>query len=83
VRHHFRWTQKLDEHFIYWYADRPMFISSLTVDVRETMREQYREVWVQAHLGGVDSLMLDAAEGYLSLRLNRWVVQGHGVTAIW
>ncbi|MCX2951009.1 hypothetical protein [Lentzea sp. NEAU-D7] len=83
VRHHFRWTQKLDEHFIYWYADRPMFISSLTVDVRETMRKQYREVWVQAHLGGVDSLMLDADEGYLSLRLNRWVVQGHGVTAIW
>jgi hypothetical protein len=83
VRQHFRWTQKLDEPFIYWYADRPMFVSSLTVDVREVKRDRQGGVWVQAHLAGVDSLMLDATEGYLSLRLNRWVVQGHGVTAVW
>lgn len=38
---------------------------------------------MQAFLGGVDSLMLDDHEGHVALRLNRWVVQGHGVTAIW
>ncbi len=35
-----QWYQDLAEHFIYWVADRPMFISTLTVDVRELVLEQ-------------------------------------------
>lgn len=28
-------------------------------------------------------LMLDAKEGHLLLRLDRWLVQGQGVVAVW
>lgn len=31
----------------------------------------------------IDSLMLDAKEGHLLLRLDRWLVQGQGVVAVW
>jgi hypothetical protein len=83
VRQYFHWSQDLKEHFIYWYADRPMFIRSITVDVRELLRIGKREVVVHAFLGGLDSLMLDTDEGHLSTRLDRWVVQGQGVVAVW
>ncbi|SES11749.1 hypothetical protein SAMN05216188_12283 [Lentzea xinjiangensis] len=59
-----------------------MFIRTLTVDVR-AVRDPNREIHVQAFLGGVASLMLDTAEGHLSLSLDRWVVQGQGVVAVW
>jgi hypothetical protein len=83
VRQYFHWSQDLREHFIYWCADRPMFIRSITVDVRELLRIGEREVVVHAFLGGLGSLMLDTDEGYLSTRLDRWVVQGQGVVAVW
>ena len=83
VRQYFRWSQDLKEHFIYWSADRPMFIRSITVDVRELLRIVERGVVVHAFLGGLDSLMLDTDEGHLSTRLDRWVVQGQGVMAVW
>lgn len=83
VRQYFHWSQAIEEPFIYWCADRPMFIRSLTVDVRELLRIGKREVFVYAFLGGLDSLMLDTDEGYLSTRLDRWVVQGQGVIAVW
>lgn len=83
VRQYFHWSQDLKEHFIYWYADRPMFIRSITVDVRELLRTGERDVVVHAFLGGLDSLMLDTDEGHLSTRLDRWVVQGQGVVAVW
>lgn len=83
VRQYFHWSQDLREPFIYWYADRPMFVRSITVDVRELLRTGKREVFVHAFLGGLDSLILDTDEGYLSTRLDRWVVQGQGVVAVW
>lgn len=83
VRQYFRWSQDLSEHFIYWYADRPTFVRSITVDVRELLRNGAQDVVVHAFLGGLGSLMLDANEGHLSTRLDRWVVQGQGVVAVW
>jgi hypothetical protein len=58
---HTRWSQALSEHFIYWFADRPMFLRTLTVDVRAVL-EPEREVHVQEFLGGVGSLMRDAGD---------------------
>ena len=84
VRYHSRWSQDIDERFIWWYADRPMFIRTLTIDMRELMRDHRRRAtYVQVFLGSVGSLMLDAEDGYLSLRLDRWVVQGQGIAATW
>lgn len=65
-------------------ADRPMSNRTLTMDMRELVRDQGKKVHEQVFLGSVDSLMLDAEdEGHLSLRLDRWVVQGQGVVAVW
>jgi hypothetical protein len=83
IRYQFRWWQDISEHFSWWYAGRPLFIRTLTVDVRELMRDHRRRAFVQVFLGTVDTLMLDADDGYLSLRLDRWVVQGQGVAAVW
>lgn len=83
LRNRFHWSQDLAEHFVYWVADRPMFISALTVDVRELVRHSERQVAVQVFLGDVESLLLDADEGHLSLRLDRWIAQGQGVVAVW
>ncbi|GHH47526.1 hypothetical protein [Lentzea cavernae] len=83
VRQYFYWSQDLSEHFIYWCADRPMFVRSITVDVRELLRAGRREVVVHAFLGGMESLMLDTDQGHLSTTLDRWLVQGQGVVAIW
>ncbi|WP_112265355.1 hypothetical protein [Lentzea terrae] len=79
---HTRWSQALSEHFIYWFADRPMFLRTLTVDVRAVL-EPEREVHVQEFLGGVGSLMRDVGDGHLALSPDRWVVQGQGVIAVW
>jgi hypothetical protein len=83
LRNRFRWKQDLSEHFVYWVADRPMFISTLSVDVRELVRDSERQVAVQVFLSDVESLLLDADEGHLSLRLDRWILQGQGVVAVW
>lgn len=83
VRQHSQWSQDLAVPGIWWYADRPMFVRSLTLDTRELVRVSGKKVWVQAFLGSVDSLMLDDHEGHLALRLDRWLVQGQGVIANW
>lgn len=83
LRNRFHWSQDLSEHFIYWGADRPMFINTLTVDVRDLVSDSEKQVAVQVFLGDVEALLLDADEGHLSLRLDRWVVQGQGVVAVW
>ncbi|MDX8032811.1 hypothetical protein SK803_21555 [Lentzea sp. BCCO 10_0856] len=83
VRQHLRWSQDIAEHFSWWYADRPMFVRTLTMDMRELVRNQGLKVFVQVFLGSVENLMLDAEDGYLSLRLDRWVVQGQGAVAVW
>ncbi|NGY61442.1 hypothetical protein G7043_21180 [Lentzea sp. NEAU-D13] len=83
VRHHLRWSQDIAEHFSWWYADRPMFVRTLTMDMRELVRNQGLKVFVQVFLGSVENLMLDAEDGYLSLRLDRWVVQGQGAVVVW
>ena len=83
VRHYYRWTQTIGEHFLFWSASKPMFVRSITMDMRELVQKHDQEVFVQPFLDGVDSLMLDAKEGHLLLRLDRWVVQGQGVVAIW
>ena len=83
VRYHYSWSQDLDQHFVYWAADRPLFIRELTLDLRELVRDRGRPVSVQVFLGSVDSLLLDANEGHLSLSLNRWIVEGQGVMAVW
>ncbi len=83
VRYYFRWSQTLAEHFFYWSANRPMFVRTVTMDLRELLHGHEREVFVQPFLDGVDSFMLDAKDGHLLLRLDRWVVQGQGVVAIW
>lgn len=84
VRYHYYWSQDLDQHFIFWAADRPSFIRTLTLDLRELVRDREQQVWVQVFLGSLDSLLLDDAnDGHLSLNLNRWVVEGQGVVAVW
>ena len=83
VRHYYRWTQTVGEHFLFWSASRPMFVRSITMDMRELVQKHGQEVFVQPFLDGVDSLVLDTKEGHLLLRLDRWVVQGQGVVAIW
>lgn len=83
VRHYYRWSQTIGEHFLFWSAGRPMFVRTITMDMRELVQGQGQEVFVQPFLGGVDSLMLDVKEGHLLLRLDRWVVQGQGVIAVW
>ncbi|SES00983.1 hypothetical protein [Lentzea albida] len=83
VRCQLRWSGDVDEYCLWWYADRPMFVRTLTMDVREIVRDQRGKAYVQVFLGSVDSLVLDAEDGYLSLRLDRWVVQGQGAIAIW
>ena len=54
-----------------------------TAEVKASFNNGERDVVVHAFLGGLDSLMLDADEGHLSTRLDRWVVQGQGVVAVW
>ncbi|MFD4674484.1 hypothetical protein ACFWNN_32510 [Lentzea sp. NPDC058450] len=83
VRHYYRWSQTLEEHFLFWSASRPMFVRTVTMDMRELVQGHEREVFVQPFLDGVDSLVLDAKDGHLLLRLDRWLVQGQGVAAIW
>ncbi|ANZ35747.1 hypothetical protein BBK82_06290 [Lentzea guizhouensis] len=83
VRQYSHFSQDLAVPGVWWYADRPMFVRSLTMDIRELVRERGKKVHMQVFLGSVDSLVLDADEGYLSLKLDRWVVQGQGVIANW
>ncbi|MFI6097902.1 hypothetical protein ACIA8G_20275 [Lentzea sp. NPDC051213] len=83
VRYHYHWSQDLDQRFVYWAADRPMFMRTITLDVRELVRDEERQVWVQGFLGGVDSMVLDANDGHVSLSLDRWIVQGQGIVAVW
>lgn len=83
VHHYSRWVQELDDRFVYWAADRPTYVRTLTLDFRELVHASGRRVWAQPFLGSSDSLMLDAEEGHLSLRLDRWIVEGQGVVAIW
>ncbi|MFD4639618.1 hypothetical protein ACFWN2_20055 [Lentzea sp. NPDC058436] len=83
VRCQLRWSGDIDDHCLWWYADRPMFVRTLTMDLKEIVRDQSRKAYVQVFLGSVGSLVLDAENGYLSLRLDRWVVQGQGAIAIW
>ncbi|MFC3896976.1 hypothetical protein ACFOWZ_36330 [Lentzea rhizosphaerae] len=84
VRYHYHWSQDLDEHFVYWAADRPMFVRTITLDMRELVTRQDCRVWVKTFLGGVDSLVLDnTSDGHTSLSLDRWIVEGQGVVAVW
>ncbi|RAS64970.1 hypothetical protein C8D87_105465 [Lentzea atacamensis] len=83
VRHYYRWTQTIGEHFLFWSAGRPMFVRTITMDLRELVQGNQREVFVQPFLDTVDSLVLDAKDGHLMLRLDRWLVRGQGVVAIW
>ncbi|MFD5829760.1 hypothetical protein [Lentzea sp. NPDC060358] len=83
VRQHSRWSQDIAVPGVWWYADRPMFVRTVTLDMRELVRVHARKVWAQVFLGSADTLVLDDNEGHLSLQLDRWVVQGQGVIANW
>lgn len=83
VRYHYHWSQDLDQRFVYWATDRPMFIRTITLDMRELVTRLECRVWVKAFLGGADSLVLDTSDGHTSLSLDRWIVEGQGVAAIW
>lgn len=83
VRQHSQWSQDLAVPGLWWYAARPMFVRTLTMDMRELVRACGKKVWVQVFLGSADSLMLDDHEGHLALRLDRWLVQGQGVISNW
>jgi hypothetical protein len=82
VRYHYHWSQDLDQHFVYWAADRPMFLRTVILDMRELVSRHECQVWVKAFLG-VDSLVLDTSDGHTSLSLDRWIVEGQGVVAVW
>jgi hypothetical protein len=83
VRYHYHWSQDLDQRFVYWAADRPMFIRTITLDLRELVSRYDRPVWVKPFFGGADSLVLDTSDGHNSLSLDRWIVEGQGVVAVW
>ncbi|SDG23952.1 hypothetical protein SAMN05216553_106334 [Lentzea fradiae] len=83
VRQHAHWSQDLEVPGAWWYADRPMFARTITFDMRELVRVCRKKVWIQVFIGSVDTLILDDNEGYLALRLDKWIVQGQGVIANW
>lgn len=83
VRYHLRWSGDTSEHCLWWYADRTMFVRNVTLDMKELVRAQAVKPQAQVFLGSAGSLILDVEDGYVSLRLDRWVVQGQGVIAVW
>lgn len=83
VRAKYKLTIPYTEHFIYWCADRPMFVRQLTVDASSIASFSGHQVRFQLFIAGSESTALDTHESKLSIKPNKWLLDGHGVAAIW
>jgi hypothetical protein len=69
-----------DEGFWFWTAASPTYVSTITVDARQLARD--------LHLTFTMALpdfvgRQDGVDGRYAVRVDRWVVPGHGVTLDW
>ena len=71
------------EHFIYWYADRPMFVRQIIIDANTIAMASGHPVRFQLFLADSESSVVDIHESRLSMKLDKWLLDGHGAIAIW
>lgn len=83
VRAEYYFDMDLSEHFVYWFADRPMFLRQMTIDVHEVAAHLGKLVRFQVFMGDSDSIAVDVRDARLSLKVDRWILDGHGVAAVW
>lgn len=83
IRAEYRFEMSLDEHFVYWCTDRPMFIRQLTVDANSVAATIGRPVRFQLFIGESETVPVDIVGSRLAVRVDRWVLDGHGIVAVW
>jgi transcriptional regulator with XRE-family HTH domain len=66
--------------FWFWTASAPTYVSTITVDARQLATERHL-TFTMAMPNFVGHL--DGAGGRYSVRVDRWVLPGHGVTLDW
>lgn len=83
VRAEYKFDVDYSEHFLYWYADRPMFLRQITVDANSVTLVSGRKVRFQLFVPDSESSVVDIHDSHLSMKLDKWLLDGHGVAAIW
>ncbi|MCS7476014.1 hypothetical protein ACFFQW_08445 [Umezawaea endophytica] len=83
VRAEYKFDINYDEHFLYWYADRPMFLRQITVDANSVALVSGHKVRFQLFVADSESSIVDIHDSRLSMKLDKWLLDGHGVAAIW
>jgi hypothetical protein len=83
IRAEFNYEISAEEHFLYWRAERPMFVRRLEVDASVVSRQLGHRVRFQTFLPDPGSVAIDVSDNRLVTQPNSWLLPGHGVIAIW
>jgi hypothetical protein len=78
----YEWEQDPSVRYLYWYADRPVYLEDLTFDVRG-LGASYPVATFQSFLGGTRQPSVDPDGRLATLHPGAWILDGHGAIMFW